>query len=316
MVWIRKTETRKRTVIIGSRGSRLALIQAGTVLAELERAYPDIEFKLTKIVTRGDQARSLPISRSPVQGIFVKEIEESLLSGKIDLAVHSLKDMPTKIPPGLSLAAVTERLDPRDILVSNSGKLAELPSKSIIGTGSLRRMAQLLAYRHDLKVQPLRGNIDTRLQKVNSGKVDGIVIAAAGMIRLDLEAMITEYLPLELFLPAVGQGVLGIETREGDEKTVTLASSLNHEATWRSVRAERAFLHTLGGGCHAPIAALATTLGDTIRLQGLVASSDGSRMLRDAEEGSHLIPEEIGSQLAKRMLEIGASELIMEAAAK
>jgi hydroxymethylbilane synthase len=309
LAWIRKTETAKHTFTIGSRGSQLALIQTRAVLAELEKANPDIKFELTTIVTTGDRRRTR--STSLDEGMFVKEIEEALLSSKIDLAVHSLKDLPTKIPAGLCLAAVTKRLDPRDILVSNSGNLAELPANSTIGTGSPRRTAQLLAYRHDLKVQPIRGNIETRLRKVSSGEVSGVVIAAAGMIRLGLNDMITEYLPLEFFLPTVGQAALGIESRGGDIETAVLVSSLNHEPTWRSVSAERAFLHTLGGGCHTPVAALATADGDAVKLQGMVASSDGSGVLRDAEEGSR--PEEVGKRLAERMLEMGAAELIIKA---
>ena len=304
----------KKHIIIGSRGSRLAEIQARSVLAELEKTHPDIKFKLATIATSGDRASSLSTSRISGQGIFVKEIEEALLSGKIDLAVHSLKDLPTEIPPGLSLAAVTRRFDPRDVLVSNRGKLDELPVNSTIGTCSPRRTAQLLAYRHDLKVQPIRGNIDTRLQKVSSGEVSGIILAAAGMIRLGLNDMITQYLPLELFLPAAGQAALGIESREKDKEIAALVSSLNHEPTWRSVSAERTFLYTLGAGCHTPVAALGTTAGNTIRLQGMVASSNGTRILHDTEEGS--TPEGVGSQLAKRMLGMGASELIMETGAK
>ena len=307
---VRGNKTKKRTIIIGSRGSKLALIQANSVRAELEKVHPEFIFELTTIVTKGDRSRGLAIRQIPGQGLFVKEIEEALLRGKIDLAMHSLKDMPTKLPPGLSLAAVTERIDPRDALVSNGAKLAELPTKATLGTSSLRRTAQLLAYRPDLKVQPVRGNIDTRLQKVSSGEVSGVVLAVAGMIRLGLTEVITEYLPLEQFLPAVGQAALAIEIRDGDSEMARLVAALNHEPTWRSVIAERNFLHTLGGGCSTPIAALGTATGNIIRLQGMVASQNGSKMLRNTEEGTN--PEDVGSQLAGRMLKMGAAELIRE----
>lgn len=306
-----KIKTAKHTIFIGSRGSQLALIQTREVLSELEKANPEIKFELTTIKTSGDQHKS-PL-QNPItgEGIFVKEIEDALFSSRIDLAVHSLKDLPTKIPTGLCLAAVTKRLDPRDVIISNSGNFSQLAANSTIGTSSPRRISQLLAYRPDLKIKQLRGNIGTRLRKVKEGEVSGIIIAAAGIIRLGLEDMITEYLSTELFLPAVGQAALGLESREGDGEIATLVSPLNHKPTWQCISAERAFLHTLGGGCHTPVGALATLDGDTIRLQGIVASSDGSRVLRDAEEGNQ--PEDVGKRLALRMLKMGASELITKA---
>ena len=196
--------------------------------------------------------------------------------------------------------------------MSNNGKLDELPANSTIGTGSLRRAAQLLAYRRELRAQPIRGNVDTRLRKVSSGKVSGIIVAAAGMIRLGLADMITEYLSPEIFLPAVGQGALGIEIREGDNEMAALTSALNHEPAWRSVSAERAFLHAVDGGCHTPVAALGTMKGNTLTLQGMVATTDGSQILQASEEGDSQAPEQVGIRLAQKMLEMGASELITE----
>ena len=244
--------------------------------------------------------------------MFVKELEEALLDNRIDIAVHSLKDMTTGLPQGLSLAAVTMRLDPRDILVSRYGKLAELAPGSKIGTGSPRRAAQLLAYRPDLKVIGVRGNVDTRLNKVSSGELDGVIIAAAAVIRLGQESRITEYLPLESFLPAVGQGALGIEIRAEDEEMKELVYPLNHEPTQQSVVAERAFLQALGVGCRTPVAALGTMNGNTLTLHGMVATTNGSRVLQATEEGDSQAPEQVGNRLAQRMVDMGALQLITE----
>lgn len=302
----------KTNIIVGSRGSQLALIQAESVAAKIRELSPHLEVSVSRIVTRGDRNQRTRLDRISGIGVFVKELEEALIEGRIDLAVHSLKDMPTQIPQGLCLAAVTERLDPRDVLVSRAERLAELPAGSRIGTGSFRRVVQLIAYRPDLKAAGIRGNVDTRLRKVSRGEFEGVVLAAAAMIRLGWEDRISEYLPVEYFLPAVGQGALGIEMRLGDEAITRLVSEINHPPTWQSVTAERAFLSALGGGCRAPIAALGTVAGDTLRLEGMVADVSGKRMLHDTEEGSAAHPEEVGVQLAQRMLAMGASEFIIE----
>lgn len=299
-----------KPIIIGSRGSRLAVIQAESVLAQLREANPNLGFRLTKIVTEGDRRKSISLDRIPSPGVFVKEVEEALLKRRIDVAVHSLKDLPTQIPAELSLVAVTARLDPKDAFVSQGKKLAELAPGSVIGTGSPRRTVQLLAYRSDLVVRGIRGNIDTRLRKLFDGEFDGIVVAAAAMIRLGLEDRITEYLPLEYFLPQVGQGALGIEIRSGDEEIAKIVQPLNHEPTWRSLIAERTFLRTLGGGCRAPIAALGTVTCGTLRLEGMIAGAKG--ILRASEEGSALAPEQVGRRLAQRLLEMGATEFVAE----
>ncbi|OGO59479.1 MAG: hydroxymethylbilane synthase [Chloroflexi bacterium RBG_19FT_COMBO_47_15] len=301
-----------RKITIGTRGSRLAVIQAQWVLTKLREATPGLEANLVKITTRGDRDSGTALDKFAGQGVFVKELEKALIDGEIDLAVHSLKDMPTEIPRGLFLAATTARLDPRDVLISRAGKSAELAPGSMIGTGSHRRAVQLRALRPDLETCGVRGNIDTRLRKVSEGEVDGIIVAAAALIRLGWQDKITEYLPVEHFTPAAGQGALGIEIRSGDKATALLASVINHEPTWQSVTAERTFLRALGGGCRAPIAALGIVSGDALKLSGMVASVDGSRILRATEEGNAQAPEQVGRQLAQKMAEMGALDCISE----
>ena len=302
----------KPRIAIGTRGSKLAVIQAESVLAELKRTTPGLEAAIVKIATRGDREGDTELHKFAEQGVFVKELEKALIGGKIDLAVHSLKDLPTEIPDGLSLAAATARLDPRDVLVSRAGKLAELAPGSKIGTGSPRRAVQLQAYRSDLEICEMRGNIDTRLRKVAEGEVDGIVVAAAALVRLGWEDRITEYLPPEHFVPAVGQGTLGIEIRSGDKETAALVSRVNHEATWQSVVAERTFLQALGGGCRAPIAALGVVSGGVLKLDGMVAGAESSHILRCSGEGDALAPEKVGARLAQKMVHMGASDYVAE----
>jgi hydroxymethylbilane synthase len=299
----------RRKLVVGSRGSQLALLQTESVVASIREINPGIEVGITKIVTTGDRNRRIGGTST---AIFVKELEEALLEGRIDLAVHSLKDVPTEVPPALCLMAATERLDPRDALVANL-KLAELASGAKIGTGSLRRTAQLRSYRPDLRTYPIRGNIDTRLRKVSTGEFDGVIVAAAAMLRLGWEDRITEYLPLGDFLPAVGQGALAIEGRFGDKEIAELVSPLNHLPTWQGVTAERAFLHALGGGCRAPVAALGVVSGDTLRLEGMVASISDGKGLHALEEGDAVSAEDIGVGLAQKMLAMGAAEIIAEA---
>ncbi len=300
-------------IVVGSRGSKLALIQGESVVAKIREANPHLEVSIGKIVTKGDRNSHSQLDLMAGIGVFVKELEEALLDDRIDVAVHSLKDMPAQIPQGLCLAAVTERLDPRDVLVSRAKRLHELAPGSRIGTGSLRRAVQLASYRPDLEVCSIRGNVDTRLRKVSHGEVDGVILAAAAMIRLGWEDKINESLPLGHFLPAVGQGALGIEARLGDEEVAALVFPLNHLPTWQGVTAERAFLSALGGGCRAPIAALGTVNGTTLKLEGMVADVSGKKILRASEEGGAAASEEVGVQLAQKMLAMGASEFIIEA---
>ena len=303
----------RTSITIGSRGSQLALIQAESVAARLRELNPCLKIDVNEIVTKGDRNRHVRLAHMEGVGLFVKELEEALIDGKIDLAVHSLKDMPAQIPVELCLTAVTERLESRDVLVSRGERLAELPPCSRIGTGSSRRAVQISACRPDLRIDNIRGNVYTRLDKVSSGEFDGVILAAAAMIRLGCEDKISEYLPLEHFLPAVGQGALGVETRLEDKDVAEFVSSVNHLPTWQSVAAERAFLSTLGGGCLAPIAAQGVVVGSVLKLKGMVADMSGKRRLYDSEEGNAACPEDIGIKLAQRILVMGAAEFISEA---
>jgi hydroxymethylbilane synthase len=298
-------------LIVGSRGSKLALIQTELVIARVKELRPCPEINIKKIITTGDRDPNTRLNQIGAD-VFVKELEEALLDHRIDLAVHSLKDVPTKIHPALSLIAVIERDDPRDALVARA-RLSILPAASRIGTGSLRRSIQMARYRSDLKTCSIRGNVDTRLRKVVSGEVDGVILAAAGLFRLGWEDKITEYLPLEYFLPCAGQGALVLEARLADKDITDFLSPLNHLPTWQGVMAERSFLLTLGGGCRAPVAALGKVNGDVLKLEGMVASVDGEKVLRDSLEGNIAFPEEVGARLAHKMLEAGASRFLVEA---
>ncbi len=302
-----------RRIIVGSRGSKLALIQAESVVAKIRETNPDIEVSISHIVTKGDRNRHVQLDHMAGIGVFVKELEEALLDGRIDLAVHSLKDMPTQIPSGLYLTAVTERLDPRDVLVSRGERLVELAAEAKIGTGSLRRAVQLSACRPDLEACGIRGNVDTRLRKVANGEFDGVILAAAALKRLGWEDRVSEYLPTEHFLPAVGQGALAIETRLYDKEVAKIVVPLNHLPTWQSITAERAFLSALGGGCRAPIAALGAVNGAVLRLEGMVADVSRKKVLHSSEEGSNTAPEELGMRLAHKLLAMGAEEFLAEA---
>jgi hydroxymethylbilane synthase len=303
-----------RRLTIGTRGSRLAMIQARSVADLIQEANPELELKIESIVTAGDRDRSKPLEQMGAD-IFVKEIEDALLDGRIDIAVHSLKDLPAEIPGGLRILAVTERLNPGDVFISGGQKLSELPAGARIGTSSLRRTAQLAAYRSDLQSCPIRGNIDTRLRKVASGEFDGTILAAAGLLRLGCEEMITEYLTLDYFLPSAGQGALAIEARQNEDNIVDMVSPVNHLPTWQSITAERAFLEALGAGCRAPVAVLGTVDNGTIKLEGMVASPDGHEVKRASAIDSISSPRELGTRLAQELLEMGAAKLIKEAKA-
>ncbi len=305
----------RKRIIVGTRGSKLALIQAESVAARIREVAPQFEVIISKITTRADRNRRVSLENLESMagiGVFVKELEEALLGGEIDLAVHSLKDMPTEITQGLCLAAVTERVDPRDVLISRGQKLAELASGSRIGTGSLRRAVQVSACRPDLEVCSIRGNVDTRLRKVAEGEFDGIILAAAAMQRLGWEGKISEYLPPEHFLPAVGQGAIAVEARLNDKELAELLAQINHVPTWQSVTAERAFLEALGGGCRAPIAALGTAKNGKLVLEGMVADVKSRKIIRASMADSDLSPEELGVRLAQKLLAEGAEEFIAE----
>ncbi len=302
-------------LVIGSRGSALALWQAEWVKAQLEQAVPTRRVAIQIIKTTGDAILDAPLSKIGGKGVFTKEIEEALLAGVVDLAVHSLKDLPTRLPDGLKLGCVTQREDVRDALVARDGirSLDDLPPRAIIGTSSLRRQAQLLARRPDLQLVDLRGNVGTRLQRVEEGRYDAIILATAGLSRLGFEARIAQRIPTDVMLPAVGQGALGIEIREGDSTTQAAIEVLAHYRTWRACEAERAFLHGLGGGCQVPIAAHAVVDDEgRLRLRGLVARVDGTHLVQDELTGDARFAEEIGRELAERVLAQGASELLAE----
>jgi hydroxymethylbilane synthase len=303
---------KRAKIVIGSRGSKLALIQANSVAAKIKEINPGVRVEISEIVTTGDRNHDTQLDNMGGDGVFVKELEEALLSGRIDIAVHSLKDVPVDLPPKLCLLGTTERLDPRDVLISRTGQLDKLTSGSKIGTGSLRRIVQLTKYRSDLATCSIRGNVDTRLRKVSSGEVDAVIVAAAAMLRLGWADRITEYLPLEHFLPAVGQGAIVMEARLEDEEVAELVSSVNNLPVWQCVTAERACLSTLGGGCRAPIAALGTANGATLKLEGMVANESGNIIISSSEEGNTESPEEVGVRLAQKLLQMGATKFIVK----
>jgi hydroxymethylbilane synthase len=300
----------KTNIVVGTRGSQLALVQTQTVVAKLRTLNPGIKISVKKIVTSGDKDHKTQLDRMDV-AVFVKELEEALMDQRIDLAVHSLKDVPTDLPSGLHLLAVTEREDPRDALVARL-PLSQLPPGSRIGTGSPRRAIQMARYRPDLVSTSIRGNMGTRVGKVASGEVDGVIVAAAAMSRLNWKSKIIEYMPVENFLPAVGQGAITLESRIEDKDVTALVGPINHLPTWQCVMAERAFLRALGGGCRAPIAGLGTLKQYRVTLDGMAASIDGKKMLRATEHGDASLSEQIGIRLAQKLLKMGASEFIEE----
>ena len=297
-------------VIIGSRGSKLALVQAELVADKARQARPELKVQIRKIVTEGDRNMAVNIEEAGV-GIFVKALEDALINHEIDLAVHSLKDLPVVLPDKLNLVAVTERSDPRDALVS-SAPINKLKSGAIIGTSSVRRSAQIRILRPDLQTVGIRGNVDTRLRKAASGEVDGIIVAAAAMLRLGREDEITEYLSLDCFVPAAGQGALAIEARKDDKFVEDLAASINHVSTWKAVTAERAFLEYLGGGCSAPISCIAVVEAGQLKITGMVSDRNGKNMLKDNMEGDSADPEAVGRLLAEKMLREGAKAIVDE----
>jgi len=298
---------------IGTRGSQLAFYQANWVREKLVETHPDLNVMLIKIKTTGDKIQDAPLAKIGGKGLFVKEIEEALIHRRIDLAVHSIKDVPTEFPGGLHLSAITKREDPRDVFISRDGKiLRDLPQKAKIGTSSLRRQAQLLHFRNDLELLPLRGNLETRLKKLKTMNLDGIVLALAGMKRLGLEERITEIIPTEISLPAIGQGALGIETRQDDQETEGKIQFLNHKDSWIAVSAERAFLKKLEGGCQVPIAAYARIFGASLQVEGLVGTIDGKRLIRHHIVGPIEKAESLGIELAEILFEKGAKEILDE----
>ena len=302
-----------RALVIGSRGSKLALWQAETARQRLLELNPQIEVRIEIIKTTGD-VKNDPLSVIGGKGVFTKELEDALLKGRIDMAVHSLKDLPTVLPEGLSISAICEREDARDALVLRSNvehaSLAGLPIGAVVGTSSPRRLSQLKALRGDVVVNDLRGNVDTRIRKLDEGQYDAVILATAGLVRLGLQERISARIAVGEMLPAVGQGAVAIETRSDNVLAVEATRKLDHRETRLACLAERSFLRSLGGGCQLPIAAHATIDGDSLKLDGLVAKPDGSAILRDSISGPFVDPESLGSQLAARLLQQGAASLL------
>ena len=303
----------KNTLSIGTRGSALALWQAEWVKTQIKGRYPQFDFKLVKIKTTGDKIHDVPLAHVGGKGVFIKELEEALIKNKIDLAVHSLKDVPTFLPQELMLSVIPKRENPLDALISREGRrLEELPVHARLGTSSLRRQAQLLNLRPDFKIETLRGNLDTRIKKLETEKLDGIIIAAAGVIRMGWEEKITQYLDSAKFLPAIGQGALGIETRREDRTTNKIVFFLNHPDTAHCVFSERSFLKKLEGGCQVPIAAFGKIANGKLFLEGLISSLDGKKIIRDTIEGNPEEAEKIGLLLAEKLLNAGGNAILEE----
>ena len=298
-------------IVIGSRGSQLALWQANWVKSELENLHSNVDINIRVITTSGDKIQDVPLAKIGGKGLFVKEIEEALLANEIDLAVHSMKDVPMELPTELGISVITKRESPLDALISKNGEtLANLPQGATIGTSSLRRSSQLLKYRDDFKIHPLRGNVDTRLRKVEEGKYDAILLASAGLNRLGWANRITEEISPDILLPAMGQGALGIETRLDDTKIYDFISTLNHEQTHYAVSAERSLVGRLDGGCQVPIGAYARVEKGLITLKGLVASLDGEVIYKLENVGPVDDAINIGQELGSKLLKMGANEIL------
>jgi hydroxymethylbilane synthase len=303
--------TLPREIKIGTRGSALALAQARGVAAQISGRYPDCRVELVIIKTTGDKIQNVPLAQIGGKGLFIKEIEEELFRGQVDLAVHSLKDMPAEVPAGLRLGAVPPREDWRDAFISSRyANLAEIPPGGRVGTGSLRRRVQLLHRRPDLEVVPLRGNVDTRLKKMESLGLDGLILAAAGLNRLGLAHIYRGCVPESDMLPAVGQGALGLEVRTGDQDLLDLLAFLDDSPTRLAVTAERAFLARLEGGCVVPVAALGRVAGDSLHLEAMISDLEGRRLLREGRTGPVTAAAELGTRLAASLLAQGGGEIL------
>jgi hydroxymethylbilane synthase len=302
-----------RSLRIGTRGSALAIQQTQIAVDALHAAWPDLSVDVMHIRTTGDRIQDVPLAKIGDKGLFVKEIEAALLDGRIDWAVHSVKDLPSELPNGLSVGTLAARSDPRDALVARHGlNLATLPENAVIGTSSLRRRAQLLHWRPDLAIVPVRGNVDTRLRKLETDGLDGIVVAAAGLVRMGWEGRISDIIPPEISLPAVGQGALGVEMRSDDEEAHTLFQPLTCTATQAAVTAERTFLARLQGGCQVPIAAWATVDDSRLCLRGMISDIDGLTLLQGERWGLVHAPEQVGTVLAEELLQRGGEAILRD----
>ena len=301
----------KQLLRIATRKSPLALWQAEHVKARLQQAHDGLEVELVTMSTQGDKILDTPLAKIGGKGLFVKELEQGMLEGRADIAAHSIKDVPMDFPEGLYLSTILEREEPCDAFVSNQyDSLDDLPHGAIVGTSSLRRRCQLLNRRPDLKIEDLRGNVNTRLSKLDDGQYDAIILACAGLIRLEMANRIKQRLSADTILPAVGQGAIGLEAREGDDETLALISVLDDPRTRHRVLAERALNHGLNGGCQVPIASHATIDGDTLHLRALVGEPDGSRIVSGEIRGSTADAERLGTELSKELLAKGAREIL------
>jgi hydroxymethylbilane synthase len=305
-----------RTIRIGSRKSQLALVQTYWVQEQLQKHFPDRQFEVQTMSTQGDKILDVALSKIGDKGLFTKELEVGMINNEIDLAVHSLKDLPTRLPEGLVLGAVTERENPADALVVHSKhqdkQIDTLPEGAVIGTSSLRRLAQLRYHFPHLAFKDIRGNLNTRLAKLDAGEYDALILAAAGLKRLDMSDRIHQILPSDLSLHAVGQGALGIECREDDAEVLELLKALEHIPTAQRCYAERAFLRELEGGCQVPIGVNTILEGEQLTLTGIVASVDGQKLVKDTVKGNASEAEQIGNELAQRMRQQGAQEILQE----
>jgi len=304
---------KRNKLIIGTRGSKLALWQANWVKEKLETLYPELKIDIEKIKTTGDKILDAPLAKIGGKGLFVKEIEEALLSRKIDMAVHSMKDVPTEIPEGLHISAICEREDPRDAFISIDGKpLKELPQGATVGTSSLRRTVQVKALRDDLNITSLRGNVDTRIRKLKEGQFHAILLAMAGLKRMGFEDLVTECIPEDLMIPAIGQGAIGIETRVDDYFVNETVKSLNHEETALCVLSERAFLSVMGGGCQVPLACHAKILkNNTLKIVAMIGDPDGEMpMIKGSKEGKIKEAQKLGKELAEELLGRGGRQIL------
>jgi len=298
---------------IGTRGSKLAIAQSIWVKDQIEARYKDIRVELVKIKTKGDKILDSPLSKIGGKGLFVKEIESALLRNEVDIAVHSIKDVPSELPDGLEITVYPKRENPLDAFISNSyRKIEDIPDGAMIGTSSLRRGVQIKRLKKSVKIIPIRGNVDTRLRKLEKEGLSAIILASAGLIRLGMAERITQLLPEDIMIPAIGQGALGIEIRSEDKSIKDIVSFLNHKETEICIKAERSFLKELGGGCQIPIAAYAKIKGNKLFIRGMVSDLEAERFLIDSLEGDFDIPEDIGKRLADRLLKKGADKILEE----
>ena len=301
----------RQALRIGSRGSRLALWQAEFVKGLIRRKFPGIKVEISVIRTTGDRLLDSPLSVIGGKGVFVKEIEEALLLGDVDIAVHSMKDLPTLLSERLTIGAVAKRHDPRDALVSNGDiRFDQLPRWAKVGTSSIRRQAQLLSLRPDLDIIPIRGNVDTRVRKLRADGYDSIVLALAGLERMGLGNEVTEVFPVDAMIPAPGQGIIAIECREDDSEITRLLSEINHNDSWIAASAERAFLEALSGSCQVPAGCYTEVKGDRIKIISLIASPDGKKVIKEDIEGPSQNNKSLGRELAERVLQKGGSEIL------